>query len=282
MKKRFLTSVGAWLTGAALACGQTPGQPAALPIATVNSEAVRIEIPAIADRPREQQDLVIETRPVPEPEALPIASPAPVRSEGKEPADPSLAELCGPCCGLEDCLNPRPPRTNLWASTDYLLWWVKHGPLGAPLVTMNPDAVNTTAAVNQPGTAVLLGAGGNSSMNYGNFSGIRATLGAWLDPQGIFGLEGSGFVLERRSVGFGTGTLGPTDGILGIPFVATEPFAGNPAGESTLNAGGTPTLIQFQTTSQLWGAEANGLANLLQTRQVQWAMLLGFRYLDLQ
>src|SRR5262249_2751514 len=108
-------------------------------------------------------------------------------------AVPAGASIDAPCCDLVCDPCPPEPWTRAWASSEYLLWWVKQGPLTVPLVTMNPDSLTTIAALNEPGTSVLLGAGGNSSMNYGNFSGIRATVGGWLDTDGLLGLEGSGF-----------------------------------------------------------------------------------------
>ncbi len=302
MKKRLLSSIGALVTGASLACGQAPlGSFSISQPPLVRQQSVRIYVPSSTVKPDE---LRIETSAAPTPAsearpteraAAPIApgttavstyapasSATPLLPDLGVLAEPAGASIAAPCC-VPVC-DPCPPQrwTRTWASSEYLLWWVKQGPLGVPLVTMNPDSANTIAALNEPGTRVLLGAGGNNSMNYGNFSGIRTTLGGWLDPEGTFGLEGSGFLLEQRSVAFGANTSGPNDVLLGIPFFANQPFNGIPVGESTLNGGGSPTNVQFQTTSRLWGAEGNGLVNLLQTRQFLWAMLVGFRYLDLQ
>src|SRR5262249_55239918 len=97
-----------------------------------------------------------------------------------------------------DCPAPCGPR--FWASSEYLLWWVKNGPLPVPLVTTNGPG--TIGAVNEPGSQVLFGGGSPNGLDYGTFSGIRATVGGWIGDQGVVGIEGSGFLLERRAVLF--------------------------------------------------------------------------------
>src|SRR5262249_53668862 len=138
----------------------------------------------------------------------------PCRAE--EPARPPAAESIAPpapeppsCCPKEPCCA-KEPSTRLWGSSEYLLWWVRKGPLPIPLVTANPDQT-TIAALNEPGTTVLFGGDG---LSYHRFSGVRTTLGGWLDCNERFGLEGSGFLLERRSADFQAETPGVSGPVL--------------------------------------------------------------------
>jgi hypothetical protein len=177
-------------------------------------------------------------------------------------------------------LDTDPPKPWFWASTEYLLWWVKNAPIGVPLVTGNNNP-NSIAALNEPGTAILLGAGSGQSTSYGPFSGGRITAGAWLDTDHRLGFEASGFLLEERSFAFAASSAGGSAPVISIPLNATQPFPGNPAGETSLNAGGNPNLVLFRDSSQLWGAEGNGLIHLCDADFFHLAALVGFRYLDL-
>lgn len=87
----------------------------------------------------------------------------------------------------------------VWASADYLLWWITKGPLNDPLVTRGNPADTHPGAIGQPGTSVLFGGQG---LDFNSFSGGRVTLGGWLDADQRFGAEGSGFFLEDRALGF--------------------------------------------------------------------------------
>src|SRR5581483_6865833 len=62
------------------------------------------------------------------------------------------------------------------------------------------------------------------------FSGVRATAGSWLDAGEVFGVEGRGFLLERKS--------------------------------ETLSAATTIASASISSSTRLWGAEANALFNL--------------------
>jgi hypothetical protein len=61
----------------------------------------------------------------------------------------------------------------VWASLEYLLWWIKDGPLPT--------------------------AGLDSDLDYGPFSGGRLTVGGWFNANRTVGMEGIGFLLEQRS-----------------------------------------------------------------------------------
>src|SRR6266542_3464827 len=55
-----------------------------------------------------------------------------------------------------DCVADR-----FWFRADYLLWWVKKGPLAAPLVTFGSDAdAPFQGILGQPGTRLAFGGAG--------------------------------------------------------------------------------------------------------------------------
>lgn len=166
-----------------------------------------------------------------------------------------------------------------WARLDYLHWWMTRQPIGVPLVTSNtPPAIG---AIGEPGTTVLFGAGSGQQPNIGPFNGTRVTIGGWLEKNFDYGWEFGGFVLERRSSTFAASSPGGAAVNLAIPFNATEPFNGNPAGESSLNAGGVPSNANVHLTSQLWGLELNELAYVGAGENWYLTIVLGMRYLNM-
>jgi hypothetical protein len=116
-----------------------------------------------------------------------------------------------------------------WISGEHLLWWVKDEPL--PF----------------------------ENASFGAFSGVRMTVGAWIDPASRFGVELSGFTLERRTTSAGIA------GILDVPPLVLV----NGAASVSVN-------------SQLYGGEISGLFNLCRSDRFHADLLGGFRYLGLQ
>ncbi len=109
-------------------------------------------------------------------------------------------------------IRPQDPgyRDRIWGRGDYLLWWVKNASLPVPLVTTgDPNVgfplVSSAGAIGQPSMRVLFG---GSSADFGAFSGMRFTLGAWFADDHAVGIEGSGFLLERRTNPFAAGSDG--------------------------------------------------------------------------
>jgi hypothetical protein len=145
--------------------------------------------------------------------------------------------------------NPwQPVRINrYYAIGDYLLWWTKKQSVPNETDVGFPDFVLP---------------------NNGPRNGARATLGAWLNPSKTMALEASGFWLENRNSSSSV-NQGANLPAMDLPF-----FLGIDAQTSSV-----------QTTSQLWGAEAN-------VRYKGWEgcgacckgyvdFLAGFRYLNL-
>jgi len=173
--------------------------------------------------------------------------------------------------------------SRIWARGDYLLWWVKGAPLPVPLVTTGDPAVgfpgvNSAGAIDQPSTRVLLG---GSSSNFGAFSGMRFILGAWLDTDQTVGVEGSGFLLERRSNQFVAGSDAAGNPPLYFPAfnVVTQGERGLAISDPLRLFSGD---VFVTSTIELWGAELNGVFNVRRRPGLELNLLAGFRYADLK
>jgi Putative beta barrel porin-7 (BBP7) len=170
----------------------------------------------------------------------------------------------------------------IWGSVDYLLWWVKESPVGAPLITTNKNS-EAIGAIGEAGTVVLAG-GAQHALDYGVFSGFRATVGSWIDSQKTCGVEFSYFMLGTNTTNFSAASAGGTAPIVSIPFFATVAFPPlnlNPAGETALNAGGDPNTVTLSSSSRLWGTEASGVFRLSDGPNGCLILLAGVRYLQL-
>jgi hypothetical protein len=163
----------------------------------------------------------------------------------------------------------------LWADAEYLLWWIKDGPLPAPLATLG-GTVGPGPFTNTPGTIVVLG---HQDMDYGTFSGIRARLGAWLVTDHSLGVEAGGFLLERN--GFQEGVRSDVNG---NPTL-TRPFVDAVTGMASAILISAPGLqsgdLRVASHSRLWGAEVNLRTNVAHQEGLEVDLLGGFRYLGL-
>jgi hypothetical protein len=180
------------------------------------------------------------------------------------------------------------PMCRSWARVDYLLWWVKDAPLPVPLVTtglpsvgFDPTLVNTVniaGAIGQPGTQVLYG---DHNVHFRPFSGMQLTLGSWIDDDEYFGLEGSGFFLERH-----TNMFAAASDSAGHPPLYFPIFSDIAGAERAVPI--ADPLRQFSgnvlvaSNLRLWGAQANAMFNLLRYYGMEFSLLAGFRYADLR
>lgn len=205
-------------------------------------------------------------------DALPSITPTPGASSG---ASSNLNDSCAPTQTAAEAI-PAASTYRFWGGGDYLLWWVKSGPT-VPLVTFtrNPAEIG---ALSNPGTQVLLG-GEAGGIDYPVLNGGRFTVGGSKD--GI-GLESSFFFLERQSFHFDASSPGgPNSPSVAVPFFATVPFNFNPAGETSFNPGGAPLALNVQGDLVFWGAEANGLIDIVDRGYLRASLLGGFRFLEL-
>jgi hypothetical protein len=171
------------------------------------------------------------------------------------------------------------------------LWWVKRAPRPGPLVTTGPFDPNTfDPAVNPPPGA--LGTPGTRDLTdgslgrYDTFSGLRLRGGAAFDADGLLGIEGGAFLLERRSDGFAVQSDASGQPFLGRPFF--NAVSQNPntaavayASDTADVFGGLAGKVNVIESTRLWGAESNLAGRLLDTGHLRLTALAGFRYLDL-
>lgn len=202
--------------------------------------------------------------------------------QAQPPADgPPAAGLATPPEVVIQESAPAPPR--FYGSAEYLLWWIKDGPLPVPLVTAGSINDPNPAAMGQPNTHVLFG---NQDLDFGSFSGGRLTLGAWLNRPATLGFEATWFQLENRAAGFQITQSRTIPNDASLPAIGI-PFGVNGLGElvSLTNfpldfapsAGG----IAIRAGSHLWGLEGNGVINLERSSQGYLDLLVGYRHLSL-
>lgn len=161
----------------------------------------------------------------------------------------------------------------LWFNADYLYWWNKNGPTPGPLVTTGSAGAARPGALGQPGTAVLFG---DSGVDYQGHSGVRLTLGSWLDRDQTVGLEASSFVLESHTFHY------KIDSDRGGSPVIARPFFNVLSGAEDAQVITLPGSffggIDVFSDSRLWGAEANLIGS--GRGGVEW--LAGMRFANLK
>ncbi len=137
-------------------------------------------------------------------------------------------------------------------------------------------------ARRRPGHAgtVLLNSG---QQNFGPLSGGRVTVGGWLDQDRLFGVEGSGFLMESGASGFAVQSNANGSPLIAIPAAGTPPLFKTIQESAQIFSfpGAQRGGVDFSSTINLWGAEANGVVNVWNTDRLRLNLLAGFRYLDL-
>jgi hypothetical protein len=175
-----------------------------------------------------------------------------------------------------------------WIQGDYLLWWIRRGPLSTPLVTTDPSqgVAKGSGGLANPTTQVVLGGHG---IDYPVFSGGRISAGFALDDG--FGFQASGFLLAQQNHIMSTASDRSGSPFLLRPIVNTD--------ANNLNAGIVVSLplssalalganaantgaVQVSTPCQMWGANAVATAAVLDSANTRLTALAGFRYLDLR
>ena len=112
---------------------------------------------------------------------------------------------------------PIDPGRRLWGGAEYLLWWVQGQRVPALVTTSLPGTTPSQAGVlGLPGTSVLFG---DSRLNDGSRSGVRLSVGMWLDDCQTRGLGSEFFILGNSGESF-TGRSSGTP-ILARPFFNT-------------------------------------------------------------
>jgi hypothetical protein len=162
----------------------------------------------------------------------------------------------------------------VWFKAEYLLWWIRSGPVNAPLVTTGSPQDAVPGALGQSGTQVLFG---DRPLSFGAVSGLRFDAGFELGSG--LGIDVGYFALERRAVGFAA-----VSDANGNPLIARPVFNNQTAAENAYlyalpsTASGS-VLVQSQ--SQLQGGELNFIANVYENASVSCTVFAGFRMLQL-
>jgi hypothetical protein len=273
MRNGFLAAI-ATLLGCA---GLTLAQPAADPVAVGTPGSTEGSKPAPAAPP---------ACTLPPPSGPGTAAQADTAGKAASLAAPDGGLLA--CCG-EPCSG----NSRLWVSGEYLLWQVKDAPVDIPLATTgSTNFVTGLGVLGHASTVVLFGA---SPIEEPTFSGARVAAGYWFDSEPACGFEGSFFFLGKRSLtpfhtsSDPTGSPVLTVPLLSFPLIRTaNGFQINPkanpieSGALLSFPGAFTGSMTVSYSTELWGAEANGVANLIKKDAYTLGILGGFRYLDLR
>jgi hypothetical protein len=171
---------------------------------------------------------------------------------------------CGGCC---------PPSNKFYATTEYLLWWVKGSPL-PPLVTQGSVGDVIPGALGAPGTLLLFG---NNAVDSGPRSGGRVMLGYWFGDEHCLGIEAGGFALGNRTTRFSATSLGTP--ILARPFV--DAVTGAQTVELVAGPNALAGTVVVSDRSSFWGYETNLRTNLCCCCRCYTDLIVGFRALGL-
>jgi len=223
---------------------------------------------------------------LPTPRTIASAGPEPIpapKSAGTPIASSESSSCCGDgfdgcCCLRKHCFLPRlaeclrcGPWDRFYASTEYLSWWIKSYQT-PPLLTTGPAA--TGGVIGAPGTSVVFG----GSVSPDVFSGMRTTLGIWLDPQKDTALETTYLFLGQRSKRF-TATSADFP-VLTRPFFSIN--SGTESGVLLASPGLASSAGFIDAPSRFWDLEMNLRCNLWQSCNKRLDAYLGFRYMELQ
>lgn len=197
---------------------------------------------------------------------------------GPSPSDPLLT---GPLptspfpAGIDDSpllpsFNPLRPR--LYASGEYLLWWLQGQSVPVLATTSNPSDFGILGA---PSTQILFG--GNRINGNSPFSGGRFTLGYWLGCNRTKALEITGFFLGTRSAGFATNSSMN-------PLIA-RPFLEANNGQETAQLTSLPNVsagaLTIAAPTSLWGLAGNLRCLVCCGCNYRVSVLAGFRNINL-
>jgi hypothetical protein len=163
----------------------------------------------------------------------------------------------------------------LWTDFEYLLWWSKNGQT-PPLATVGVPA--TLGILNTPGTVPVIG---GSDFTHEDMSGLRFTLGAWVNQYQDLGVEATVFVLESDTSDHGVATTNAANA-----RVLAQPFVDARTGLESVQVLGGPGLgaggVFASDTLRFWGADLDAIINLCMGRRYRIDLLAGARYLNVE
>jgi len=163
--------------------------------------------------------------------------------------------------------------SKVWFRLEYLLWWLRSSPATTPLIVSGSNGDPVPGALDQPGTVPFH----DSSLHFGNTSGLRLTAGA---PIGrTFGVEGSYFWLERRGNGFSASATADDMAVIARPVF--NPVTGAEGAYASAFPGSVTGGSSVYGQSQLQGYDLNLTATVFRCPAVRVDALAGFRSLYL-
>jgi Putative beta barrel porin-7 (BBP7) len=167
----------------------------------------------------------------------------------------------------ERIMGPR-----IWGSADYLLWFAR--PQSSPALIQAVTGTSGSATTFNPAQVVTLFP--YNDIDPGISSGVRGTIGFWLNPMQTIGFEATYMWFSQNCLC--DGYQSTNNAILGRPFIEAS------TGRDTLYQVSAPGvvdgLIAVNSTFQLQGGEANFVFNS-QHFGPQFNLLAGIRYLDI-
>ena len=168
---------------------------------------------------------------------------------------------------------------SVWFNADYLLWWVKKGPLPVPLVTFGSDAnAPLQGVIGQSGTSIAYG---GSGLDFGTVSGLRLNAGFALSTDGEFSLEGGWLGLQNRSVLYSAASNAAGAPVIARPIVNAVTGAENSELDSSPLVG-IAGSTSVASTSRFQGWELNLAVNGQRHTDLNLSGLIGVRALDLR
>lgn len=175
-----------------------------------------------------------------------------------------------------------------WVEGGYLLWTTKKAPLSVPLVTSASLNDPVPGALGQPGTKVLMG---NKKIDMNWRNGFRVALGGWIGSCQQMGLEGSFFMLPKKSHHQSIHTSGEVGslnlaapiydvtglwGLNGVPgetvFILPGPLFGP----------GFKGRFSLKISSKLLGSDVNASVNLISSCGFKMDFIGGLRWVQLE
>jgi hypothetical protein len=161
-----------------------------------------------------------------------------------------------------------------YGDAEYLLWWMR-GTALPPLVTSSPQGtpIGQAGVLGAPGTVVLFG---QSTVNDDVRSGMRFTIGGWVDCGHLLGVEGNFLLLEGKTARFAASSNGSP--ILGRPF--TDATTGQQDAQRVAFPGDVSGSVDVSaTTDGLIGAGVLVRRNLCCGCDSRLDLLAGYRHL---
>lgn len=167
---------------------------------------------------------------------------------------------------------------NAWLRAEYLQLFMADAPYAEALVTTSRAA--DQGLLGAPSTRVLFGGQGQA---LGAFSGIRLTGGSWFNNRRTYGAEVSAFVLPTKARDHFISGDGSPGSVLALPFTSLNNGQAVPSSVVLGQQGLATDGVHIQTSTDLWGLEANGLRMIRQAPSVPGdvSFLAGARFMQL-